>query len=148
MRRLRAYFMAVTSTLERIPAPVPPIPAKSWDGPTIDTRELYLAYNRLPADLQKQAAKSHYVCQQVLEWQRGAADRVLMAHAMLMKEMVEGLELAPHPGEVAAMFEAGVTHFVELGGKVLAPMVKRIAPDATVTSVVTPDDIDALIKEI
>jgi [acyl-carrier-protein] S-malonyltransferase len=49
---------------------------------------------------------------------------------------------------VAAMFEAGVTHFVEFGGKVLTPMVKRIAPDARVTSVVTPDDIDALVKEI
>jgi [acyl-carrier-protein] S-malonyltransferase len=49
---------------------------------------------------------------------------------------------------VAAMFEGGVTHFVELGAKVLGPMVKRIAPDATVTSVVTPDDIDALVKEI
>jgi [acyl-carrier-protein] S-malonyltransferase len=49
---------------------------------------------------------------------------------------------------VAAMFEAGVTHFIEFGGKVLAPMVKRIAPDSTVTSVVTPDDIDALLKDI
>ena len=49
---------------------------------------------------------------------------------------------------VAAMAEAGVDHFVEFGGKVLAPMVKRIAPDAKVTSVVTMDDIDALMKEI
>jgi [acyl-carrier-protein] S-malonyltransferase len=49
---------------------------------------------------------------------------------------------------VAAMAEAGVTHFVEFGGKVLGPMVKRIAPDARVTSVVSPDDIDALVKEI
>ncbi|HEX8580426.1 MAG TPA: ACP S-malonyltransferase [Allosphingosinicella sp.] len=49
---------------------------------------------------------------------------------------------------VAAMAEAGVTHFVEFGGKVLGPMVKRIAPDATVTSVLTMDDIDALVKEI
>ena len=49
---------------------------------------------------------------------------------------------------VAAMYDAGVTHFVEFGGKVLGPMVKRIAPDAAVTSVVTPDDIDALVKEI
>jgi [acyl-carrier-protein] S-malonyltransferase len=49
---------------------------------------------------------------------------------------------------VAAMAEAGVTHFVEFGGKVLGPMVKRIAPDAQVTSVVTMDDIDALVKEI
>jgi [acyl-carrier-protein] S-malonyltransferase len=31
---------------------------------------------------------------------------------------------------------------------VLGPMVKRIAPDARVTSVVTMDDIDALVKEI
>ena len=49
---------------------------------------------------------------------------------------------------VAAMAEAGVSHFVEFGGKVLGPMVKRIVPDATVTSVVTMDDIDALVKEI
>ena len=49
---------------------------------------------------------------------------------------------------VTAMTDAGVTHFVELGAKVLGPMVKRIAPDATVTSVVTPDDIDALVKAI
>ncbi|HEY0131521.1 MAG TPA: malonyl CoA-acyl carrier protein transacylase, partial [Allosphingosinicella sp.] len=49
---------------------------------------------------------------------------------------------------VAAMAEAGVDHFVEFGGKVLGPMVKRIAPDSKVTSVVTMDDIDALVKEI
>jgi [acyl-carrier-protein] S-malonyltransferase len=49
---------------------------------------------------------------------------------------------------VAAMAEAGVTHFVEFGGKVLGPMVKRIAPDVRVSSVVSMDDIDALVKEI
>jgi [acyl-carrier-protein] S-malonyltransferase len=49
---------------------------------------------------------------------------------------------------VAAMTEAGVAHFVEFGGKVLGPMVKRIAPDARVTSVVSMEDIDALVKEI
>jgi [acyl-carrier-protein] S-malonyltransferase len=49
---------------------------------------------------------------------------------------------------VVAMHEAGVTHFVEWGAKVLGSMVKRIAPDARVTSVVTPDDIDALLGEI
>lgn len=49
---------------------------------------------------------------------------------------------------VAAMREAGVTDFVEFGGKVLGPMVKRIAPDAQVTSVVTMDDIEALAKAL
>ena len=49
---------------------------------------------------------------------------------------------------VEAMTAAGVTHFVEFGGKVLSPMVKRIAPDARTTSVVSPDDIDALLGEI
>src|SRR5690349_22521180 len=49
---------------------------------------------------------------------------------------------------VTAMAAAGVTHFVEFGGKVLGPMVKRIAPDVTVTSVVTMDDMDALVGEI
>ncbi|WP_448501430.1 ACP S-malonyltransferase [Sphingomonas sp.] len=49
---------------------------------------------------------------------------------------------------VLAMVEAGVGDFVELGGKVLAPMVKRTAPDATATSVVSMDDIEALLKGI
>ena len=49
---------------------------------------------------------------------------------------------------VANMAEAGVTHFVEFGGKVLAPMVKRIAPDAGAVSVLTMDDIEALLKDL
>jgi [acyl-carrier-protein] S-malonyltransferase len=49
---------------------------------------------------------------------------------------------------IANMAAAGVEEFVELGGKVLGPMVKRIAPDARVTSVVAIDDIEALAKEI
>jgi len=49
---------------------------------------------------------------------------------------------------VSAMFDAGVHNYVELGGKVLGAMVKRIAPDATVTSVVTMDDIEALEKAL
>jgi [acyl-carrier-protein] S-malonyltransferase len=49
---------------------------------------------------------------------------------------------------VANMAAAGVDEFVELGGKVLGPMVKRIAPDVKVTSAVTMEDIEALAKEI
>jgi [acyl-carrier-protein] S-malonyltransferase len=49
---------------------------------------------------------------------------------------------------VTNMAAGGVEEFVELGGKVLGPMVKRIAPDAKVTSVVTIEDIEALAKEI
>ncbi len=49
---------------------------------------------------------------------------------------------------VEAMFAAGVTEFVEFGGKVLGPMVKRIAPDATATSVVSMADIEALAKTL
>ena len=49
---------------------------------------------------------------------------------------------------IANMAAAGVDEFVELGGKVLVPMVKRIAPEAKVTSVVTIEDIEALAKEI
>lgn len=48
-----------------------------------------------------------------------------------------------------AMHAAGVTHFVEFGGKVLSPMVKRSAgEDVTTTSVISMDDIEALLKEI
>jgi [acyl-carrier-protein] S-malonyltransferase len=49
---------------------------------------------------------------------------------------------------IANMAATGVEEFVELGGKVLGPMVKRIAPDAKVTSVVTIEDIEALAKSL
>jgi [acyl-carrier-protein] S-malonyltransferase len=49
---------------------------------------------------------------------------------------------------VANMGEAGVEEFVELGGKVLGPMIKRILPDVKVTSVVSIEDLEALAKEI
>jgi [acyl-carrier-protein] S-malonyltransferase len=49
---------------------------------------------------------------------------------------------------VVNLFDGGVHEFVELGGKVLGPMVKRIAPDARVTSVVTIEDIEGLAKEL
>lgn len=49
---------------------------------------------------------------------------------------------------VGNMFDAGVHEFVEIGGKVLGAMVKRIAPDAKVNSVVTIEDIEVLAKEI
>ena len=49
---------------------------------------------------------------------------------------------------IANMFAAGVEEYVELGGKVLGPMAKRIAADAKVTSVVTIEDVEALAKEL
>jgi len=49
---------------------------------------------------------------------------------------------------VLAMHAAGVGAFVEFGGKVLGPMVKRIAPDAEPVSVVSMDDIEALLKAL
>ena len=48
---------------------------------------------------------------------------------------------------VANMADAGVEEFVELGGKVLGGMVKRIVPEAKVTSVVSIEDIEVLAKE-
>jgi [acyl-carrier-protein] S-malonyltransferase len=48
-----------------------------------------------------------------------------------------------------AMAETGVTHFVEFGGKVLSPMVKRSThEDITTSSVISMDDIEALLKAI
>ena len=49
---------------------------------------------------------------------------------------------------VIAMKDAGVESFVELGGKVLGPMIGRCVSDVSVTSVVTMDDIEALAKEL
>ena len=48
-----------------------------------------------------------------------------------------------------AMRDAGVERFVELGGKVLGPMITRSAgPDVAVASVVTMADIETLAKEL
>jgi [acyl-carrier-protein] S-malonyltransferase len=49
---------------------------------------------------------------------------------------------------VEAMTSAGVSEFVEFGGKVLGPMIKRISPDAVIRSVVSMDDIEALIAAL
>jgi len=49
---------------------------------------------------------------------------------------------------VIAMQAAGVDEFVELGGKVLGPMIGRSVKDVKITSVVTMADIEALLKEI
>jgi [acyl-carrier-protein] S-malonyltransferase len=48
-----------------------------------------------------------------------------------------------------AMHQAGVTHFAEFGGKVLSPMVKRSAgEEVTTTSVISMDDIEALLVQL
>jgi len=47
-----------------------------------------------------------------------------------------------------AMEAAGVEHFVEIGGKVVGPMVSRTVEDVQVASVVTMADIEALAKEL
>lgn len=50
---------------------------------------------------------------------------------------------------VLAMEAAGVTDVVECGGKVLGPMVKRTAGEGvTATSVVTMDDVEAVLKTL
>ena len=49
---------------------------------------------------------------------------------------------------VIAMAAAGVTDFVEFGGKVLAPMVKRSVPDAQANSLISMDDIEAIAKSL
>jgi [acyl-carrier-protein] S-malonyltransferase len=49
---------------------------------------------------------------------------------------------------VLAMRADGVESFVELGGKVVGPMVGRIDRDAEVTSLVTMADLEAFAKEI
>ena len=49
---------------------------------------------------------------------------------------------------VLAMATAGTEQFVELGGKVLGPMIGRTAPDARTISAITMADIEALAKEL
>jgi [acyl-carrier-protein] S-malonyltransferase len=49
---------------------------------------------------------------------------------------------------VIAMQAAGVDSFVELGGKVLGPMIGRTVADVSVTSVVSMADIEAIAKDL
>jgi [acyl-carrier-protein] S-malonyltransferase len=49
---------------------------------------------------------------------------------------------------VMQMRADGVEHFVELGGKVLGPMVGRIDKDAQVTSLVTMADLESFAKSL
>ncbi|MEP9360887.1 ACP S-malonyltransferase [Sphingomonas sp. KR3-1] len=66
--------------------------------------------------------------------------------AKLLVEQITGM--VRWRESVLAMFAAGVTDYVELGGKVLGGMVKRITPDAAPVSVVTMEDIEALAKSL
>lgn len=49
---------------------------------------------------------------------------------------------------VEAMADAGITRMVELGGRVLGPMVKRIRPDVQNLAVTSPADVEALLKAL
>ena len=49
---------------------------------------------------------------------------------------------------VLAMHQGGAERFVEIGGKVVGPMVGRTVADAEVMSVQSMDDIEALIKSL
>lgn len=49
---------------------------------------------------------------------------------------------------VLALQAAGVSEVIEFGGRVLAPMVKRIAPDMAVTNVVSMADVETLGKTL
>jgi len=49
---------------------------------------------------------------------------------------------------VIAMKEAGVARYIELGGKVLGPMIGRTVEDVHVSSVMTMADVEALAKDL
>ena len=49
---------------------------------------------------------------------------------------------------VINMADTGVERFVEFGGKVLSPMVKRIVVDVDASSVISMEDIEALAKSL
>jgi [acyl-carrier-protein] S-malonyltransferase len=76
------------------------------------------------------------------------------AASVVEPDMIRGLLVDQVTGRVrwresvAAMTSNGVAHFIEFGGKVLGPMVKRISPDAEVASLIAMDDIDALLATL
>ncbi len=64
----------------------------------------------------------------------------------LLVEQLTGTELRRE--SVLKMADLGVTNFVELGGKVLGPMVRRITPDAKMQSAADMAGVEALAKEL
>lgn len=49
---------------------------------------------------------------------------------------------------VGAMHADGVEHFVELGGKVLSPMIRKIAGESETTSLITMEDLEGFASSI
>jgi [acyl-carrier-protein] S-malonyltransferase len=49
---------------------------------------------------------------------------------------------------VLAMHGDGVEQFVEFGGKVLGPMIRKIASEANATALITMEEIESFAKEI
>ena len=49
---------------------------------------------------------------------------------------------------VLAMVDVGVSEFVEFGGKILGPMIRRISPDCSQRGVVTMADLDTAVKDL
>lgn len=47
---------------------------------------------------------------------------------------------------MAHMYAAGIAEFVELGGKVLAPMIRKIEREATASSLITMEDLEGFAK--
>jgi [acyl-carrier-protein] S-malonyltransferase len=64
----------------------------------------------------------------------------------LLVEQVTGL--VRWRESVEAMAADGITSYIEFGGQVLAPILRRIVPDAQVRSVQTMDDIEAILKAL
>jgi [acyl-carrier-protein] S-malonyltransferase len=70
--------------------------------------------------------------------------------AQIIRQLVEQVTGRVRWRESAiAMHQAGVEQFVEFGGKVLCPMVKRSAgEEVTTTSIITMDDIEAFLATL
>jgi len=49
---------------------------------------------------------------------------------------------------IGAMHADGVGHFVELGGKVLSPMIRKIAGEAETTSLITMEDLEGFASSL
>lgn len=64
-------------------------------------------------------------------------------HALLVEQMTGRVRWRE---SIEYMAGHGVTRMVELGARVVGPMVKRITPDIDAMSITGPDDIEALLK--
>jgi hypothetical protein len=106
LRLLREFLLQVNAHMNAIPLPVPPRAPDEWDGIRLPTRNLYLSFNQLPAEVQQAVAPGFEQCLNALAQQGASAQAAQHARYAVFADLIDGLgltatELVPDDFEIA-----------------------------------------------